>query len=217
MNIIRFSNLWKNLNNIIVLLIFILFTICIWLSINVKKKQGYTLFVEFNNAYGIKEGTYVTMRGINIGYIKKINIDINFITVLVHVKSSKIIIPKNSIIETNQIGLLNDTVIDIIPLNKINYYKSQNIDVFSQDCFKSKFLCHFDHIEGSRGLNYDDLVRAATRISQRFDDPNVFNLFYMFLQNSIEMSDEMIFITFDIANITSLLYYFLHNFLLNNI
>nr|QCI09052.1 hypothetical protein [Inkyuleea mariana] len=217
MNKIKSNTTWENFKNIIALIAFILFTIIIWLLISIKKKQGYSLFIEFSNAYGIKAGTSVTMRGINIGYIKNIKINLHSVLVLVNIKSNKILIPKNSIIETNQTGLFNDTVIDIIPLEQIDEYEIKKIDIFNANCLASKLLCNGHYVKGARGLNYDDLVRAATRISQRFDDPRFFSLFYIFLQNSIEISDEMILITIDIANITSLLYYSLNNFLLKNI
>nr|YP_010502316.1 uncharacterized protein Ycf22 [Grateloupia turuturu]QHD45185.1 Ycf22 [Grateloupia turuturu]UXC96729.1 uncharacterized protein Ycf22 [Grateloupia turuturu] len=147
------------------------------------------------------------MRGINIGYVKNIKMNFNSVLVLVHVKSNNILIPKNAIIETSQTGLLNDAVIDILPLETIFIENMRDFDVFSNVCLESKFLCNLSYIYGERGLNYDDLIRAATRISQRFDDPRFFNLLYIFLQNSLEISE-------DIANTTALFYHLLRNFLL---
>nr|YP_009296238.1 hypothetical protein Sebd_086 [Sebdenia flabellata]AOM65173.1 hypothetical protein Sebd_086 [Sebdenia flabellata] len=155
------------------------------------------------------------MRGINVGYIKNMKMDVNSVLVLVYIKSSNIFIPKNSIIETSQTGLLSDSVIDIIPLEKVIIEDTRNLNLFSEECHKSKFICHSNYLYGQRGLNYDDLVRAATRISQRFDDPRFFNAFYVFLQNSLIVSDDCNNITTDIANITSLFYYTLRNLLLN--
>nr|YP_010985830.1 hypothetical protein RMF00_pgp189 [Grateloupia asiatica]WOL36748.1 hypothetical protein [Grateloupia asiatica] len=147
------------------------------------------------------------MRGIHIGYVKNIKMNFNSVLVLVHIKSKNILIPKNAIIETSQTGLLNDAVIDILPLKIMFRENIRDIDVFSELCLESEFLCNLSYIYGERGLNYDDLIRAATRISQRLDDPRFFNLLYIFLQNSLEISE-------DIANTTSLFYHFLRNFLL---
>uniref|UniRef100_UPI0030015945 Ycf22 n=1 Tax=Anunuuluaehu liula TaxID=3049639 RepID=UPI0030015945 len=218
MNKVRSQNFWINVQNIIVFFIFICFTIIIWILINSNRQnQGYSLFIEFNNAHGIKEGTSLRMRGVNVGYIKNVKIDINSVLVLVHITSSRILIPKNSIIETNQTGLLNDAVIDIIPLEKMSIKDINNINVFSKECIKSRIVCHLNYLEGERGLNYDDLVRAATRISQRFDDPSFFNIFYLFLQNSIELSDDILSITIDISNTITLFYGFLNRFLKGHI
>ena len=217
MNKIKPLNLWMNLINILVFLTFILFTFFIGSFINKHNvTKGYSFFIEFNNAYGIKKGTYVRMRGINIGHIKNIKMDINSILVLVYIDSKKILIPRNSIIETNQTGLLNDTVVDIIPLVKIGMDNVKNIDVLSSSCSLSSLICHLDYLEGDRGLNYDDLVRAATRISQRFDDPSFFSIFYLFLQNSVELSDYIMSIVADISNVSNLFYKVMFTFLDNS-
>lgn len=69
------------------------------------------------------------------------------------------------------------------------------------------------YVTGDRGLNYDDLVRSTTRISQRFDDPRFFNLFYVFLQNGIEITDVIIELITEILGITSTGYLYLQKFL----
>lgn len=214
MNKFKSSNLWIKIRNIIWFLIFVLFSLILWFFLNKQKvDQGYAFFIEFSNANGIKEGTNVRMRGIKIGYIKNIKIELNSILILAYIHSHHILIPRNSIIETNQIGLLNDTIIDIIPLDKLVKKHSDVIDIFSKDCNKFSFICNLDYVEGERGLNYDDLVRAATRISQRFDDPDFFHVFYLFLQNTLELSDDMLHIVADISNLFSILYTLIFSFL----
>nr|YP_009293679.1 hypothetical protein Rhodyp_083 [Rhodymenia pseudopalmata]AOM64361.1 hypothetical protein Rhodyp_083 [Rhodymenia pseudopalmata] len=170
--------------------------------------------MEFNNAHGLKEGAKVLMRGIDVGCIHSIKMDFNSILILVHIKSSKIFIPKNCIIETSQTGLLSESVIDIIPLESISSFEASHLDIFSEDCPKSSLICHSNYLYGHRGLNYDDLVRSATRISQRFDDPRFFNSFYIFIQNILNVSNELIYVTNDFANISNLFYYTLRHFLL---
>ena len=145
------------------------------------------------------------MRGVSIGYIESLQVNTNYVIVLAYIKSKYILIPKSSIVETNQTGLFNDTTIDIIPLKKISLFDLKKVDVFSKSCLNSNFLCNYHYIRGERGLNYDDLIRATTRISQRFDDPRFFNLFYLFLQNCIDISDEIVLITTDISYLLSLL------------
>nr|YP_009774128.1 conserved hypothetical plastid protein [Caulacanthus okamurae]QIZ74745.1 conserved hypothetical plastid protein [Caulacanthus okamurae] len=207
MNQIESVNFWKHLQNIIIFFLFIGFTVVLWLIMNFDmNNQTYSIFIEFENAHGIRQGTSLRMRGINVGFVKKIKIDLNSVLVLGSIKSRYILIPKNSIIETNQTGLLNDTVIDIIPLDLINERESKDVNVLSSQCLKSKVVCHLNYLQGERGLNYDDLVRAATRISQRFDDPSFFELLYMFLQNTIELSNDIFSITLDVSNLISIFY-----------
>lgn len=218
MNNFRLKNFGYYCNKLLSLLFFIF---CFYLSLSFFQKKinkGYSLFFEFNNAYGVKNGTHVNFRGVQIGYIKKIYMKVNSIVFLVHIQSDKIIIPKKSIVETNQTGLFNDTVIDIIPLNKIKGYsyilQNNSLNVFSQSCLNSNFLCNYHYLYGVRGLNYDDLIRAATRISQRFDDPRFFSIVYMFLNNSFDISEDILNIfrlTSDIINLSA---YFIEVFLL---
>nr|QCI04603.1 hypothetical protein [Apoglossum ruscifolium] len=149
--------------------------------------------------------------------MKKIYIKINSVIILAYIQSPNILIPKNSLIETNQTGLFNDTVIDIIPLQELKYNLidsiNTHIDVFSNKCLLSSFLCNYHYLKGNRGLNYDDLVRAATRISQRFDDPRFFSLFYIFLHNTIDISDDIIYILNNVSHFIYLYIYYIQIYL----
>nr|YP_010198565.1 hypothetical protein LK037_pgp124 [Gracilaria pacifica]UAD86981.1 hypothetical protein [Gracilaria pacifica] len=150
------------------------------------------------------------MRGVNIGYVNKIQVKYNYVLIKVNINVSSILVPKNSLVETTQTGLLNDTVIDITPLQTISMQDIKNSNVFTRSCVHSIFLCHYDYIKGERGLNYDDLVRAATRISQRFDDPALFRLINIFLQNTVDISYEFIELTDGMADIAILIYDYLY-------
>nr|YP_010865320.1 hypothetical protein QQR83_pgp054 [Campylaephora boydenii]WGT74142.1 hypothetical protein [Campylaephora boydenii] len=146
------------------------------------------------------------MRGVNIGYIQSLKINPNSVLVSVYITSSDILIPKNSIVETSQTSLFNNTVIDIIPLEKNIINTSNNNNVFHQNCYKSQILCNNQYIIGQRGLNYDDLIRATTRVSQRFDDPRLFSLFYFVLQNSVEISDDFVNISTNMSKLSDIFY-----------
>lgn len=178
-----------------------------------QKKNGYSLFVQFDNVYGIKEGTKVFMRGIDVGYVKSLKMDLNAILVLVHIKSPSIFIPKDCIIETNQIGILNDFIIDIVPLRQISLYEIKNFNVFDNKCKSSEFMCHANYLYGYKGLNYDDLIRASTRIAQRLDDPNLYKIGYIIFNNFIDMSSDFYHLSLDLANISCLIYYIFKYFL----
>lgn len=175
----------------------------------------YSFFIEFNNANGISKGTPVRMRGINIGSIQSLKIQPNCVLTLATINSRNIFIPKDSIIETNQTGLLNEAVIDIIPLVSVISNQGVNIGPLSPNCESSKIICNKMYVTGDRGLNYDDLVRSTTRISQRFDDPRFFNLFYVFLQNGIELTDVILELMVAMFDVTSVGYIYLQKFLSN--
>lgn len=166
------------------------------------KNSKYSFFIEFNHANGITLGTPIRMRGINIGHIQNMRLKIDCILVIAKINSNKIIISKDSIIETTQTGLLNESVIDIIPVKRFDKYLNHSPS--SSSCDSSIIICNNAYMLGDRGLNYDDLVRSTTRISQRFDDPRFFYLSYLFLQNSIELTDSLLVILDDLCNIFDL-------------
>lgn len=151
-----------------------------------SRSSSYSFFIELNNASGIHAGTTVHMRGVCIGSIQAIRLKLNCVLAIVKVDSDKTLIPASSIIETTQAGLLNEPVVDIIPRHHEAYHNEQKSNPLSACCDSSAIVCNKMYVVGSRGLNYDDLIRSTTRISQRFDDPRFFNVFYVFLQNSIE-------------------------------
>lgn len=131
------------------------------------------------------------MRGVRIGSVRRVSVHTNKIIAFLSIKSSKILIPRNSLFESHQVGLFNDVVINITPLE---YVRSENLlaqtKVFSQS-LSSAFVLPNSYIKGYKGINYDDLIRATTRISQRFDDPRFFGLIYLLLRNLIYISDEL--------------------------
>uniref|UniRef100_A0AAU7YPR6 Ycf22 n=1 Tax=Gracilaria hainanensis TaxID=2871843 RepID=A0AAU7YPR6_9FLOR len=157
------------------------------------------------------------MRGINIGYVHKIQVKYNYVLIKVNINMSSILIPKNSLVETTQTGLLNNTVVDITPLQNVKSQDIEKLNVFAKSCIQSLFLCHYDYIKGERGLNYDDLVRAATRISQRFDDPVLFKLVNIFLQNTIDISNEFIGFADSMVDIVNLIHDYLYQLIFNQL
>nr|YP_009546564.1 hypothetical protein [Gelidium kathyanniae]AYO27912.1 hypothetical protein [Gelidium kathyanniae] len=156
------------------------------------------------------------MRGVNIGSVKDIKLKLNTVIVLINIKSTDILIPKNSIIEATQTGLLKDVTIDITPLEIINLNEVSHIDHFSNYCYTSRILCNYHHLYGERGINYDDLVRSTTRISQRFDDPRFFNLCYLLIQRLNNISNIMLDFTYDVNKITFLIASYLDQYVIEN-
>nr|YP_010925690.1 putative mlaD [Neoporphyra dentata]WKD83922.1 putative mlaD [Neoporphyra dentata]BCA87342.1 Hypothetical protein ycf22 [Neoporphyra dentata] len=179
-------------------------SISVWHIINkTGKHQSYKAFIEFDSAYGIQEGTSIRLRGLPVGKVIGISQSSDSILASIEIKSSSTIIPKTSLIETNQTGLLNDTVIDIIPLNKLSSDSSSiRKGPLSKACDNSQIICNLSYLKGERGLNYDDLIRATTRISQRFDDPKLFYGLYYLIGNMLKLSNNFVDFTEQIVYIS---------------
>nr|WGH12972.1 hypothetical protein Ycf22 [Echinothamnion sp.] len=195
-----------NFKKLLSILIFILFILIFVFSfIGLKPDKGYCLFIEFNNAYGLREGASVNLRGVKVGHVSRIGMHLNKVVVLLNIKKRDTLIHENSIFEANQVGLFNDIVVTITPLQDIQYKNLMSTFLLYKDCSSLSVICPNSYIKGYKGINYDDLIRATTRISQRFDDPRFFNLFYLLLKNSISISDELLFL---INNSSALFYLF---------
>nr|YP_010338235.1 hypothetical protein MW410_pgp195 [Bangia atropurpurea]UNJ18185.1 hypothetical protein [Bangia atropurpurea] len=201
----QYKNTKKELLGACFLGIITLFSISVWNIINkASKNRSYKAFIEFDSSYGIQEGTSVRLRGLPIGKVIGISQSYNSILTSIEIQSCNTIIPKKSLIETNQTGLLNDTIIDIIPLNILNQeYSSLKEGPLSKTCDNSQIICHLNYVKGERGLNYDDLIRATTRISQRFDDPKLFYSLYYLIGNMIKLSNNLADFTEHIAYISN--------------
>nr|YP_009541907.1 hypothetical protein [Neogoniolithon spectabile]AYR06116.1 hypothetical protein [Neogoniolithon spectabile] len=198
----------------LILATFLLMFISGCLSIFWKRSyKPYSFFIEFENSYGIHVGTPVRMRGVVIGKIKKIQLKADSVLVLATIHSSRILVPVNSLVETTQTGLLNDSVIDIIPCNQFVIPSKSSSNIKIQSRLDHNSVYDGMYITGQRGLNYDDLIRSTTRISQRFDDPRFFNLFYVFLQNGIELTDTCFELILGLLEITVISSVYLQKFI----
>nr|WDA98837.1 ORF193 [Sciadococcus taiwanensis] len=169
------------------------FFVIFWITQLKLIGKSYRIYIEFNNAAGVHPGTLVRYKGSSIGKVTSLFYKNNNILTAVEIRPTTIIVPKNSFVEANQSGLLSETIIDITPLNNFNYLSknSTSINPLSKHCNNDIIICNESYIKGYKGLNYDDLVRATTRISQRFDDPNLFENFNLLLQNTIDLTDNL--------------------------
>lgn len=182
------------------------------------RSLSYSFFIEFENSHGIVKGASIRMRGVNIGTIQNIKLKVSSVIVLARINSNKILIPAGSLIETTKTGLLNESIVDIIPSDFLNSEKEKKlINPVSKNCDNSYIICNYSYVKGDRGLNYDDLVRSTTRISQRFDDPRFFNLLYVFLRNGIELTDVLYELGVNFADMISVIYIYFEHFLSENI
>nr|YP_009394713.1 hypothetical protein [Polysiphonia elongata]ARW63275.1 hypothetical protein [Polysiphonia elongata] len=188
---------YKPLKTAFSILVFIFFAILCIFSLFSPNQKSYSLFIEFDDAHGLKEGTPVMYKGVNIGSVSRISLSVNKVVALLNIKSSNILLPCNTIFEANQIGLFNDIIISITPYYDCHSKIIQSSGVYGIYYNFSKFIPHNSYIQGYKGVSYDDLIRSTTRISQRFDDPRFFSLFYLLLKNSFYISDEILMLMYN--------------------
>jgi hypothetical protein len=100
----------------------------------------------------------------------------NLINVIVsnyflQVEDDKIIVPRNSLVEVNQSGLLMETIIDITPRDPLPTPSVGPLDV---DCAKEGLiLCDKERIKGQTGVSLDALVGIFTRLGREMEEIGV--------------------------------------------
>jgi ABC-type transporter Mla subunit MlaD len=88
-----------------------------------RRGQGYQATLEFPVACGISVGTPVRIRGVPVGSVLTVQPSLQRVDVLVEFRDSTTVIPRNSLIEANQSGLIAEPLIDITPQMPIPEYK----------------------------------------------------------------------------------------------
>ncbi|KAI3465773.1 hypothetical protein Pfo_022436 [Paulownia fortunei] len=118
-------------------------------------------------------GTPVRIRGVNVGNVVHVNPSLRSIKAVVEVEDDKVIIPRNSLVEVNQSGLLMETLIDITPRDPIATPCVWPLDV---GCAKEGLIaCDRQKIKGYQGVSLDTLVGIFTRIGREVEEIGVAN------------------------------------------
>ncbi|KAK7320489.1 hypothetical protein VNO77_30003 [Canavalia gladiata] len=138
-----------------------------------SKFRKYTAAFEFAQACGISTGTPVRIRGVTVGRVIRINPSLKSVEAVVEVDDDRTIIPRNSLVEVNQSGLLMETKIDISPRDPI---PTPSVGPLDQDCAKEGLIvCDREKIKGYEGISLDTLVGIFTRLGRDMEEIGVIN------------------------------------------
>ncbi|KAL5991936.1 Protein TRIGALACTOSYLDIACYLGLYCEROL 2, chloroplastic [Asimina triloba] len=133
-------------------------------------KKYQTVF-EFSQACGICMGTPVRIRGVTVGTVVRIIPSLKSIEAVAEVEDDKVIIPRNSLIEVNQSGLLMETLIDITPQDPLPTPSAGPLD---PECAKEGLIvCDRQKIAGRQGTSLDELVGIFTRLGRDMEEIGV--------------------------------------------
>ncbi|KAL8113453.1 hypothetical protein AgCh_020678 [Apium graveolens] len=140
-----------------------------------SKFRKYLAVFEFAQACGICNGTPVRIRGVTVGNVIRVNPSLKSIEAVVEVEDDKVIIPRNSLVEVNQSGLLMETMIDITPRNPI---PTPAVGPLHPDCVKEGLIiCDRQKIKGIQGVSLDALVGIFTRLGREVEEIGVANTY----------------------------------------
>lgn len=137
------------------------------LGINFNKLRSYQAFVEFPFACGIQVGTTVRVRGVKVGNVLSVRPSLEKVEVLIEMDDDGIVIPRNSLVEANQSGLIAETIIDITPELPIPNAQWGPLDSGCEG--EGLVVCDRGKIQGIPGVSMDDLVGLCTKLAREMD------------------------------------------------
>lgn len=166
-------------------------------------QRSYRIFVDFESASGIQEGSAVSYRGVPVGYIKNIVPGSNTVEVEIEINRGNLRIPAQSLIKTSQSGLIGETTIAIQPPAATNLANASIPGPTESDCDSTLILCSGDNVEGIVGVNYEDLLESSQQISEALSealaDPQTLENVREILANTRDISGNVVGLTGEVT------------------
>jgi phospholipid/cholesterol/gamma-HCH transport system substrate-binding protein len=139
--------------------------------------QKYTIMAQFEEAAGIQQGGAVRFRGIKVGKIANIKTSGNGVEVALEITDPTLKIPRNSIAEVSQTGLIGEPVIEIVP-EKVSVSANANLidnlpNAVDSNCDPNAIVCSNTKISGRAGASFNELLRRATALVNRYESPEI--------------------------------------------
>ena len=143
--------------------------IFMWLNRFTTARNSYKAVIEFANAGGMQKGSPVRYRGVKVGSIAWVKPSVNAIDVEIEIAPSDLIIPRDSIIEANQSGLINESIIDIRPKAPLptGAVIAKPLD---KNCNASLIICNGSRLQGQIGISVDELIRGSTELTAQYNN-----------------------------------------------
>jgi phospholipid/cholesterol/gamma-HCH transport system substrate-binding protein len=145
----------------------------LWLRGIGPGNQKYIINAEFVEAAGIQQGGAVRFRGIRVGKIANIKPSENGVEVALEITDPTLKIPRNSIAEVSQTGLIGEPVIEIVPQGGSVNLAANSPSAVDSNCDSSAIVCSNAKMSGRAGASFNELLRRATKLVDRYESPEI--------------------------------------------
>ncbi|MFE4105682.1 MlaD family protein [Almyronema epifaneia] len=169
----------------------------LWLRGLNPGQRSYRVLTDLENAEEIQIGTVVFYRGVPVGRIIEIDPGTNAVDIEIEITKPDFIIPSESVVETNQSGLIGETTVAIIPQERLPE-SALAMSPFGNQCDSSIIVCDGDRLPSAPGLSYDTLIRSADEIASALSDPELIEEVKVLVRNTsvitrnvVDLSDEL--------------------------
>lgn len=128
--------------------------------------RAYTLDVELVDALGLSVGSPVKFRGVKVGHIIQMRPQTQKVIVEVEITSSKVLIPRQSNVETSQSGFVGQAALEFRPTDlQVSDANLDELSPFEPNCDPRLIVCQGDRLKGASGNNLEELIRATMQIA----------------------------------------------------
>jgi phospholipid/cholesterol/gamma-HCH transport system substrate-binding protein len=143
-----------------------------WLKDMRWGRQSYEIVVEFPDAKGLKEGTPVRYRGVEIGKVTGVRPTSSTVDVLVSITKPNLQIPSEAVVEAQSSAFLGDMFLDIQPRARIEERADRALPL-DKGCDASEIVCNNSRLEGRAIADMNDLVRSMDQVAQLLSNPKL--------------------------------------------
>ncbi len=178
--------------------------IILWLNRVRVGGSSYKIIVGFDSVSGMQKGAVVRYRGVKVGNISAIRPGANNIEVEIEIFQPDLIIPQNVLIEANQSGLISESIIDIIPKEKIpTKTLNTGIQPLDKNCKNQQIIvCDGSRLEGQIGISVDELIRTTSRLATIYTDPTFYAKVNEALSNTSNATKEIAALSKELTKLT---------------
>ncbi|MFN5856155.1 MAG: MlaD family protein [Pseudanabaenaceae cyanobacterium] len=150
--------------------------VMLWLRGAQLNAARFIFIVKLPDATGLDVGAAVRFRGVEVGKVQQLRSLTEGVELTVAVDNSKLAIPRRSLVESNQVGVLGSaSSIDIAPQGNINGLSE--LDPMAKDCNNEVIVCNGSSIDGVQGVSFTALMKDFSRTMKKVDDEKLIENF----------------------------------------